>query len=245
MSDQPSPAPGSSGQQRFQPWEAMLDQLQDRSERRAWWCAGIASLLALTAIAGIVLLAPYRRYIPFLLLMDQVQGNIVPIGAVDQRTIKTYQDLLDDHWVRRYVVARASYFYRLLQEDYYTVMEMSDEPVAKDFAREYDGSNARDKRYGDRTEIAATIHSVQFSHNSVGDQATVRYSTITRHLDSNVTDPPQYFIVTMAYHYVPEMFGEELALIRNPMGFKASAYRPVSDLPPAAAAIGHAAATTQ
>jgi len=242
----PDPStPFSSADQHYPPWETMLDLLQARSERRAWWCAGIAAALAITAITGIVLLAPYRRHIPYLLVMDQAHGNVLPIGAVDQRTIKGYQELLDNHWVRQYVVARESYFYRLLQEDYDTVMEMSDEQVARDFSREYEGSNPRDKRYGEHTEITPTIHSVQFSRNGAGDQATVRFSTSTHHLDTNLTDPPQYFIVTMGYRYAPSMFGQELALIRNPLGFKTSAYRAVSDLPPAQANVANAGPAPQ
>jgi len=224
------------------PWEVLLDAQRDRSERRAWWCAGIASLVAVIAVIGIAALAPYRRNIPYLLMLDRNSGDILSIGAVDQRTIKGYQHLLDEHWVRRYVVARESYFYRLLQEDYDTVMEMSDDDVSRDFSRLYEGSNARDKRLGDKVEITTTVRSVQLSHNGIGDQATVHFQNVAHHLDTNLTDPPEYFIVTTAFHYLPKMFGKELDLVRNPLGFKISAYRPASELPPRDAAAEHAGA---
>jgi len=238
MAALPQHTPKNAGQseRRLLPWSVMLDHVHARSERIAWWVAGIAVSIAVTAVMGVIALATQPRYIPYLLAVDRAHGDVLAVGAVDNRTVKGYQELLDKYWVERYVVAREAYTYRLLQEDYDTVMEMSEDPAAQEFAHDYDGPNARDKRYGSKVEIIPRISSVQLSANGVGLQATVHYSTSMHHLDTNQVDPAQYFIVTLGYRYDPHMFGKELDLIRNPLGFKVAAYRPVSELPPASMA---------
>lgn len=214
------------------PWGVLLDDLRIRSERRAWRVAWCACFVALLAVCGIIMLAPYRTVVPYLLAVDRARGDILPIGAVDQRAIKDYQELLDKHWVQRYVVARESYYYRLLQEDYDTVYDLSEDAEREQFTAQYEGPNARDKRYGSDTEIRVRVASVQLASNEVGTQATVRYSTVERRLDNRGAEITRYYIVTLAYRYLPRMFGTELELIRNPLGFKVGPYRVSAELPP-------------
>ncbi|MYM73951.1 type IV secretion system protein VirB8 [Duganella sp. FT134W] len=213
-------------------WEVLIDHQLQRSERRAWWVATVASSVALTAVVALAVLAPYRRDVPYLLALDRVQGNVEFIGTIDDRTIRGYQEVLDKHWVQQYIVARESYFYRLLQDDYDTVLELSETDVGRDFMQTYEGPAARDKQLGEQTEIQIKIVSIQLASNAVGQQATVRFSRTLRHLDTNLVDPVQYAIATLAYSYRPRMFGKELSLIRNPLGFKVSVYRVANELAP-------------
>ncbi|WP_373987804.1 virB8 family protein [Duganella sp. BuS-21] len=234
MSNLPPQVPAAriKADENFPPWEVKIDELLLRSERRAWWVAGVASIIALTAIVALAMLAPYRRYIPFLLGMDRVNGNVEVIGAIDDRTVKGYQELVDKYWVQRYVSSRTSYFYRLLQEDYDTTLELSEGQARTDYMREYEGTDARDKRYGANVEVQVKIVSIQLFSNGVGQQASVRFSKTTRHLDSNTTEPVQFAIATIGYRYQPSMFAKEIALIRNPLGFKVSVYRVANELAP-------------
>lgn len=214
----------------FPPWQALLDEQRERSAKRAWQVAGAASVIAFAAVVGLVSLAPYRRYIPYLLAVDKAHGNVEYVGLVNAVTVKDYQEILDKHWVERYIVARESYYYRLLQDDYDMVMEMSEGEAASDYAQEYEGPKAKDKRYGDRIEAKVTVISIQLFSNAIGNQATVRFSKTIRQLDTRVTEAPQYAVVTLAYRYHPSMFAKEQATIRNPLGFKTSAYRVATEL---------------
>lgn len=239
MTKLPPPTPETDKPEpTFPSWEILIEHLRERSERRAWWVAGIATIIALAAVIGLSLLAPYRRIVPYLLAVDQARGNIEYVGTVDARTIKGSQEVLDKHWAQRYVLARESYYYRMLQEDYDTVLELSDEAVGRDYARAYEGPNARDKIYGDITEAKIKIISIQLSENNIGTQATVRFSKSLRRLDNNSSEPSQYFIAALAYRYQPRTFGKEQALIRNPLGYKATAYHVDSELAPTEAAGG-------
>ncbi|NVM77462.1 type IV secretion system protein VirB8 [Duganella sp. SG902] len=216
----------------FPPWDALLDAARQRSERRAWWVASIAAALAFSAVIGLAVAVNFRRVVPYLLTLDRATGNVEYIDAIDDRVVKGYQHLLDMHWVNRYVMARESYFFPLLQLDYDSVMDMSAEAVGKEYDNDRNGAFARQERFGKQVEIKPTIISTQLTSNEIGQFATVRFSTVTRRLDSDTQAPPEYHIVTLRYTYQPKMFGKELDLIRNPLGFKTLSYRSTDELPP-------------
>lgn len=219
-------------------WEANMETLRAKSERRAWIVAGVASAVALTAVISLALLAPLRRTVPYLFAMDKVTGNVEYVGAVDERRVLAYQELLDKHWAQRYILARESYNYRLLQADYDTVLGLSGEGVARDYAKLYEGPNARDAKYGSNIEVKATVVSVQLAKNPAGLQAVARFTKTQRRVDADASDPIQYYVATIAYEYAPTMFGKEQDLLANPLGYKVTSYRvdaeleaPVNDRP--------------
>ncbi len=216
-------------------WEADREARREKSEVRAWRVAGAASLIAITAVIGIASLAPFRRNVPFLFAMEKTTGNVEFVGAVDDRRLAGYQELLDKHWAQRYIVARESYNYKLLQSDYDTVLGMSNETVGRDFARLYEGAYARDAKFGTSVEMKVTVLSVQLSRNAAGDQAVIRFSKITRRIEAEASDPAQYFVATIAYEYKPTMAGKEKELIANPLGYRVVSYRVDSELAPISA----------
>ena len=228
-------------------WEADKTARIERSERRAWTVAGGASVITIAAVIALSTLAPFRRNVPYLFALDRATGNVEYVGAVDDRTVLGYQELLDKHWAEKYVIARESYHYKLLQADYDTVLQLSDDNVGRDFARIYDGPNARDKKYGPGVEMKVAVISVQRSQNDVGTTAVVRFSKSTRRVEADSNEPPQYFVATLAYEYKPSMFGKEKDLIANPLGYKVTNYRADSELSPvvSAPAAASAAAPTQ
>lgn len=226
-------------------WEADAERTRQRSERRAWVVAGTACLLTVVAVTALSLLAPLRRNVPYLYVVDKASGNVEFVGAIDDRAIKGYQELLDKHWVQRYVTARESYSFRLLQQDYDTVMAMSDELVARDYARLYDGPNARDKKFANAVEMTITILSLRPAASAAGDHMIVRFSKTVRRLDSNYSEPAQQFVATVRYTYLPSTIGQEKELLLNPLGFKVEAYRVDAELAPSAPALpGEAARST-
>ena len=206
-------------------WEAEREAQLLRSERRAWTVAAASCLLAAAAVISLATLAPFRRNVPYLLAVDKASGNVEVVGAVDDRRVVGYQELLDKHWAQRYIIARESYHYRLLQADYDTVLGLSDEPVARDYARLYEGPDARDAKYGANVELRVMVLSVQLSSNAVGQQAVIRFSRTARRVDSAVSEPSEYFVATLAYQYLPTMFGKEKDLLANPLGYKVTSYR--------------------
>jgi type IV secretion system protein VirB8 len=213
-------------------WEADRQARIEKSERRAWLVASGASVIAVVAVIGIASLAPFKRTVPYVFEVDRATGNVELVSAADDRTVVGYQELMDKHWAQKYVVARESYQWNLLQADYDTVLTLSSDEVGRDYAKLYEGPDARDKKYGAAVEMRVTVLSVTLSNDAVGKKAVVRYSKATRRSDSTQVDPPQYFVATLAYAYKPSMVGKEKDLINNPLGYKVTAWRADSEIAP-------------
>ena len=220
-------------------WEADRQSRLEKSERRAWMVAGVATIAALLAVAGMALLAPFKRVVPMVFAVDRATGNTELVNAVDDRSVAQlgYQELLDKHWAARYVVARESYFYRLLQTDYDTVLMLSVDDVGRDYARLFEGADPRDKKLGPQTQWKVTILSVSLQHDGVGSKAVVRFLREQRRLDADRPEAPTYYVATMAYEYKPSMFGREKDLIQNPLGFRVLSYRVDAELAPVSDAV--------
>ncbi len=195
------------------------------SERRAWWVAGTACVLALALGIGLACLAPFKTTVPYVFAIDRATGNVELVSAADDRTVVGYQELLDKHWTQKYVIARESYYYRLLQADYDTVLSMSTDDVGRDYARLYDGVQARDKQLGTGMEWRVKVLSVTVNSDAVGLKATVRFEKTAKRTESQTVEPPHYFIATLAYEYRLSMKGHEKDLIQNPLGYKVTGYR--------------------
>lgn len=193
----------------------------------------ICIVAALEAVA-LVVLAPFKRPqgYPVLVGVDKAAGTTEVLEAVRDRDLVKYQELLDKHWATKYVIARESYNYRLLQADYDSVLLLSADDVGRDYARLYEGDNARDKKYGNSLEMKVNILSVSLSHDGSGDKAVVRFEKVVKRKDADQSDPPQYFVATLSYEYKPAMLGKESDLIQNPLGYKVTGWRVDSELAP-------------
>jgi type IV secretion system protein VirB8 len=215
-------------------WEADRQSRLEKSECRAWRVAGVATLTALIAVGGMALLAPFKRVVPMVFAVDRATGNTELVNATDDRNIAQlgFQELLDKHWAARYIAARESYFYRLLQTDYDTVLMLSADGVGREYARVFEGADPRDKKLGPMTEWKVTVLSVSLQHDGVGNKAVVRFQREQRRLDAERPEAPTYYVATMAYEYKPSLFGKEKDLIVNPLGFRVTSYRLDSELAP-------------
>ena len=206
-------------------WETDRTLRLEQSERRAWRVAGLACVLACGLGIGLACLAPLKSTIPYVFAIDRATGNVEFVSAADDRTVMGYQELLDKHWTQKYVLARESYYFRLLQTDYDTVLSMSADEVGRDYAKIYDGPQARDKKFGAGMEVKVKVLSVTLHADAVGLKATVRFEKTAKHTEAETVGQPQYFIATLAYEYRLSMKGQEKDLIQNPLGYKVTSYR--------------------
>ena len=213
-------------------WEFSRQAQIEQSERRAWWVAGGACLFAGLAVAGMMISLPLKRTIPILFEVDKATGNVEMVDAVNNRTTIGYQELLDKHWASRYITARESYFYRLLQSDYDLTLALSSGPVARDYAALFQGDAALDKRLGADSEIRVSIISISLAPDAVSPKAVVRFSKTRRNIETGVVEPVQYYVATVSYAYQPSMFGKEKDLIVNPLGYHVTAYRVDEEITP-------------
>jgi type IV secretion system protein VirB8 len=215
-------------------WEADRQSRLEKSERRAWLVAGVATVTALVAVGGMATLAPLRRVVPMVFAVDRATGNTELVNATDDRGIAQlgYQELLDKHWISRYVLARESYFWRLLQTDYDTVLMLSADDVGRDYASLFQGPEPRDRKLGPQTQWKVTVLSVSLQHDAAGSKAVVRFLREQRQQNDDRLGSPAYYVATIAYDYKPSMFGRERDLIQNPLGFRVVSYRVDPELAP-------------
>ncbi len=206
-------------------WDTDWRLRLEASERKAWWVAGTACALVLILGIGLACLAPFKTTVPYVFAIDRATGNVELVSAADDRTVLGYQELLDKHWTQKYVIARESYSYRLLQADYDQVLVMSTDEIGRDYASLFDGVHARDKQLGTGIEWRVKVLSVTVHNDAIGPKATVRFEKQVKRTDAHSLEPPQYFIATVSYEYRHTMKGQEKDLIQNPLGYKVTGYR--------------------
>ena len=215
-------------------WEADIIAMRAKSERKAWTIAKVAVGVAVLEAIGLVTLAPMRQTVPVVFTVDKAQGNVEYVGVVDDQQVKGKQELIDKNNITRYVTARESYFYPLLQPDYDLVMTMSSNQVGNDFASLYEGDSARDKKYGKKYELKVDVISVQTNQDETGFTASVRFTKTLHSVEANRDEQPQYYIASIRYEYAPNNLNKlvEKDLIKNPFGFKVVGYRVDPELSP-------------
>ena len=79
----------------------------------------------------------------------------------------TYSESVDKHFVSEYVKRRESYYYNLLEEDYLYVQLLSNEDIAREYRKIYQGASSRDAVLGDAFEIKAQVLSVVLGESVV------------------------------------------------------------------------------
>lgn len=213
-------------------WEADTLYRIAKSERRAWYVAGGASVIAISAVIALAALAPLKHAIPYVFAVDKSSGNVEMVSAGDDTQLVGYKELIDKHWAKEYVTAREGYFYKLLQHDYNKTLALSSDEVGQLYAKQYEGSNSRDKKLGSTVEYKVDVISVTVEEDAIGKKAVVRFSSTKRNVQALNSEAPNYYVATFSFEYKPSMFGRESDLIENPLGFKVTSYRVDAEIAP-------------
>jgi type IV secretion system protein VirB8 len=222
--------------------EASLTHLQERSERRAWHVAYAALGVAVLSATALAVMVPFYRVVPLPIEVDRLTGESQVIDVLDARHVHT-KEIQDKHWVETYVRARERYDWGLLQMDYDSVLTMSDDVVARDYRGIYSGPDALDRQLGAGAERRVRILSITLPPDEPGHAVVHIQRTSFRNGQADV-EPPQRFVITLAYTYRPPVFTREGVAIANPFGFKVTAYsRDPEYTPPAAVPASNAGGT--
>jgi type IV secretion system protein VirB8 len=201
-------------------WEASALQMQERSERRAWAVAKVASVVAVACAVAFASMVPFYRLIPLPIEVDRLTGEAQVIDVLDARHIKL-TELVDKHWLTGYVQTRERYFWPFLQMDYDAVRVMSDGRAERDYDAIYAGPDALDKSLGPDVERRIRILSTSLPPGEPG-RAVVRFMRTT--VDHGQVGKPECFLATIAYQYKPKLLQREQEGTLNPLGFKVMAY---------------------
>jgi len=201
-------------------WEASALQMQERSERRAWQIAKVASVIAVACAVAFASMVPFYRVIPLPIEVDRLTGDAEVIDVLDARHVRL-TELVDKHWLTSYVQTRERYFWPFLQMDYDAVRTMSDGRAERDYDAIYAGPDALDKVLGPDIERRVRILSTSLPPGEPR-RAVVRFMRTT--VDHGQVEQPECFLATIAYQYKPKVLQREQEGTLNPLGFKVTAY---------------------
>lgn len=222
-------------------WEASTIQMQERSERRAWFVAKAAVVVAVVCAAAVAVMMPFYRVVPLPIEVNQLTGEAQVIDVLDAQHVKLSQ-IVDKHWLSGYVEQRERYFWPFLQMDYDTVRVMSDGAAKHDYEQAYAGPDALDKVLGPDVQRRVKVLSTTLPPGEPG-RAVVRFMRTT--VDHGQEQQPVCFLATIAYKYEPKVLQREQEGTLNPLGFKVTAYSRDNDYgacgatAPGAPAAGH------
>lgn len=209
-------------------WEASRVTDLEKSRKIAWLVAGLFAFCLVVAVIALAVLTPLRRTIPYVVKQDAQTGNLEVLQAFDNRNIGN-QELVNKYWARKYVLAREQYNWYLVGADYDVVYQLTDQPIFNEYGTQFAGEKGLDKVFGNFTERKITILSITPSPTSP-NLMVVRFERTTTSKGALV-ESPTVFVANLAFKYVPNVYGAEVDLIRNPMGYQVYSYRRDVEVP--------------
>lgn len=203
-------------------FEAARIGLALESEARAWRSAkGLGLLLALETVA-VALMLPLKTTVPYVVEVDRETGAASILEVSDGKPLPA-SDIQDKYWLSQYVLARESYDYRTLENDYLKVRELSLPQVFEPYASQFgDKADSLEKRLGDAKQHRIELISVVPNGNGI---ATVRFRKTVRNTASGLVESESRWTATLGYEYRPPKKAPESTRLVNPFGFRVTSYR--------------------
>ncbi|WP_297881599.1 virB8 family protein [uncultured Campylobacter sp.] len=205
-------------------YEASIRYLVEKSNRRAWTVAFIFAAIAIIAVVAVIMLTPLKTVEPYVIRVDNA-GMVDIITTVKTEDL-TQNEALDKYFISQYVKAREGYYYNILNQDYLLVQMLSTPEIAELYRKIYEGKSARQEALKNDNEVSIDIKSVVLGESAGAKTATIRFDATTRKTGAQ----PQILgtaakIVTLSYDYYPDNPQSEEERLKNPLGFKVTAYR--------------------
>lgn len=220
-------------------YEVSLAELASRSERRAWFTAACAILLALILAGGYLLMLPLKERVPFLVMANAYTGtaSVARLSSGLNGTNITANQAINRSNIAHYVVTRESYDYDLLNaRDWRIVFTMSKPDVAQQYRQLYvnEGDPANPiKKYGKNSSIRVNIISITPTaegwFNKIGG-ANVRFQRVLVSRTNGGTQILDTKLATLLYTYDETLPLSEEQRFDNPLGFQVTNYRVENEL---------------
>lgn len=202
-------------------WEASKTLARERSERRAWTVAIAAAVMTVLSWLAIVLMMPLKTTEAYVVRVDNATGVPDIVTAMEDKKV-TGDEVMDKYWLAQYVLARETYDWHTLQQDYDKVGLLSSPNVGKEYAELFEGKEALDKRYGEKIRATVKVISVV---PSGADTGTVRFIKTTKRVDEEGLGATTSWVATIAFEYRNPSIIKESQRLVNPFGFQVLSYR--------------------
>lgn len=201
-------------------WEAELNSKLRRSTKTAWRFTWALIIIVGLLVIGFIVLLPLKQVVPHVVIVDKLTGEAQI--AETQAEYLTDNQLNDKHWVKKFLVSRERYNYRLLQHDFNRVKRLTADQPWSDYSQLYFGKNPLDETLGENVIITPKVLSITLSE---GGFATIRFELTRRDIRSTGEPKTQRLVATMRYDYEKKYNLSESEAIENPLGFTVLAYQ--------------------
>jgi len=213
-------------------WDRDRAEAERRAARRAWWVAGLATVVALTAVGAVAALVPLKTVEPFVIRVDSTSGvvDVVPAlkGAV------TESEAVTRYLVTQYVLLRERYVPALAEADYETVGAFHGPQMNQAWAAYWNRTNPDSPLnvHADGGTVRVQVNAVSFLTPASGrrDLVQVRFARVSGESSATAgagTGPAaaeQHYVATLQYAY-GEPSRDDRLRAANPLGFKVLEYR--------------------
>lgn len=212
-------------------WSDDRNEALARSRRTAWVVAAVAAGIAALEALVLVAMMPLKTVEPYTVLVDRNTGfaQVLEGGGVPQVAGRT---ALTHSLLAQYVVARESFAYDNIQDQYRKTALWSDDQARREYLALMASSNPRSpaNQVGRGARLDTTIESVSLSGVNT---ALVRFYT-QRIEPGQPGGERQYWVAYLRFRFSGEPMAIEDRLV-NPLGFQVVEYRRDQEAPPAPA----------
>ena len=218
-------------------FELTIADLAKRSERRAWWVAFSAVVVALILLGGYFYMLPLKEKVPYIVMADAYTGTSTVARLTQSLTDSqiTPSEAINRSNVAHFVLARESYDVAMMNmHDWATVLTMSAPDVAGAYTRLYSSNNPDNpfKTLGRDKAIRINILSIVLLGSGLNETpkgATVRFQRSLYNKQTGATQPIDGQIATLTFVYKANLKMDDRYRIENPLGFQITDYRVDND----------------
>lgn len=197
------------------------------SAKTAWKVAAGFGVIAFLSVLAVVLLTPLKEVEPYVVRVDDTDGSVKILRPLSDAEPTSYGDVLDKYWARKFIVARNSYEWETIQDNYNLVSLMSNRVVLNTYKSYIKAPNSPVTTFSDKKLIKINIQDVTFlpSTSKVRKLAQVRFSRDVVDIKgiTAVGFEPTYWNATITYDYLFEIKTADERQV-NPLGFRITSY---------------------
>jgi type IV secretion system protein VirB8 len=218
-------------------FEITVADLARRSERRAWWVAFSAIVMALILAGGYFYMLPLKEKVPYIVMADAYTGTSTVARLTEDFTNRhiSTSEALNRSNVAHFVLARESFDVAMMNlHDWATVLTMSGPGVAAEYTALHSPNNPTSpfKTYGREHAVRVKILSIVLiggGPNIPPSGATVRFQRSLYDKQTGVSRPIDGKIATLEFTYKANLKMDDQYRIENPLGFQVTSYHVDSD----------------
>ncbi|WP_458070025.1 virB8 family protein [Rhodanobacter sp. BL-MT-08] len=218
-------------------FELTIADLAKRSERRAWWVAFSAVVVALILLGGYFYMLPLKEKVPYIVMADAYTGTSTVARLTQSLTDSqiTPSEAINRSNVAHFVLARESYDIPMMNlHDWPTVLTMASPGVGGAYQNLYASNNPDNpfKTLGRDKAIRVKILSIVLTSGGLDERpkgATVRFQRSLYDKQSGISRPMDSEIATLTFVYKANLKMDEQYRIENPLGFQVTDYRVDAD----------------